>query len=334
MRRLPIGEACRYAGRMPQTRFRPIVEASYRLSVPRTTWLEGLAVAAEEALGDGCGTAAIVVDATNIRRARVVDYASTRSLAGMDSLIDRAFANLEPSYVAESKRSRGAYATAGEDMEQAGIQIWLQALGARDLIGVVAMDPSGIGAMLIVNLVQERSEEQRAQTASLGQLAAHLLAAYHLRERPEEDDDAVFRQDGEPVHIAQSVEAAGAIHNLSKAVRALESLRKGAGREAHALDRFTSRVDSTWSVVAQVGDDDDEWIVAKRNRPNVMALPELLSQREREVMSLLLLGRSQKMVAYELGLAHSTVRVLVSRALGKLKAHSVEDVRALFVLPP
>ncbi|MEO6097530.1 MAG: LuxR C-terminal-related transcriptional regulator [Fibrobacteria bacterium] len=39
--------------------------------------------------------------------------------------------------------------------------------------------------------------------------------------------------------------------------------------------------------------------------------------RERQVAALAELGRSNKVIAYELGLGHSTVRVLLARAAGK-----------------
>ena len=47
-----------------------------------------------------------------------------------------------------------------------------------------------------------------------------------------------------------------------------------------------------------------------------------LSMRERQVASLAALGRSNKLIAYELGLAHSTIRVLVARACVKLDVSS------------
>ena len=43
-----------------------------------------------------------------------------------------------------------------------------------------------------------------------------------------------------------------------------------------------------------------------------------LSARERQVAELVSLGRSDKVIAYELGMAHATVRVLVARAARKL----------------
>jgi len=48
----------------------------------------------------------------------------------------------------------------------------------------------------------------------------------------------------------------------------------------------------------------------------------VLSGRERQVLELAALRRSNKLIAYELGLAHATVRVLLSRAASKLGATS------------
>jgi DNA-binding NarL/FixJ family response regulator len=53
-----------------------------------------------------------------------------------------------------------------------------------------------------------------------------------------------------------------------------------------------------------------------------------LSDRERQVVSLATLGRTNKMIAYELGLAHSTVRVLMARASAKLHTGSRHELVA------
>lgn len=51
------------------------------------------------------------------------------------------------------------------------------------------------------------------------------------------------------------------------------------------------------------------------HRPRSM---ELFSKREREVVRLACLGKENKLIAYELGLAHSTVKTLLARAARKL----------------
>jgi DNA-binding NarL/FixJ family response regulator len=53
-----------------------------------------------------------------------------------------------------------------------------------------------------------------------------------------------------------------------------------------------------------------------------------LTEREQQVLTLIETGRTRKEVAFDLGIAHSTVRVLLGRAVRKLH-HSGEVRRAL-----
>ena len=58
---------------------------------------------------------------------------------------------------------------------------------------------------------------------------------------------------------------------------------------------------------------------------------ERLSPRERQILDLITAGRSQKEVAYDLGLSDATVRVLYSRAmkkLGRRRSRRPRDARA------
>jgi DNA-binding CsgD family transcriptional regulator len=56
-------------------------------------------------------------------------------------------------------------------------------------------------------------------------------------------------------------------------------------------------------------------------QPVVLEGPTL-TIRERQVVALLAEGRTRKEVAYTLGIAHSTVRVLYSRAVKKVESDS------------
>jgi DNA-binding CsgD family transcriptional regulator len=62
---------------------------------------------------------------------------------------------------------------------------------------------------------------------------------------------------------------------------------------------------------------------------------ERLSRREREVVRRALLGDRNKVIAYDLGLADSTVRVLMRRAAAKLQVRSRRELlEKLADLPP
>ena len=316
---------------MQLRRLKKIIEATYRISAPRSSWLEGLSKSAEAVLGQGLGSVTALIDATDVRHMKVVDYATTRKINGLDRIVEETVASVDPSYVEDTKRAGASLATEDGGMEQEGLRIWAGAFGAKDVLTVLAMDASGMGAIIATSLGKRRLSNVR-QNTSLSHVAAHILSSYHLREDPHDDvNDAVFRPDGGVVSASDRVKESEAVANLAKAVRALTELRGGAAKDGDALGRFTSRVDATWSVVSEVDDGTDQWIVARRNRPAVAPLPKALSQREQEVVTLLLLGRTQKLVAYELGIAHSTVRVLISRALAKLGAKTIEDARLQFI---
>ena len=58
------------------------------------------------------------------------------------------------------------------------------------------------------------------------------------------------------------------------------------------------------------------WACARERRTD-----QPLSPRERQILTLIIDGKTRKEVAYDLAIAHSTVRVLYSRAMKKLGGH-------------
>lgn len=88
-----------------------------------------------------------------------------------------------------------------------------------------------------------------------------------------------------------------------------------------ALEEWTGLVAARWTIVERFDDHGHHYLLARRNDPELPDL-SLLSERERQVTAQACLGRSNKLIAYELGLATSTVGVLLWRAATKLKADS------------
>ena len=68
------------------------------------------------------------------------------------------------------------------------------------------------------------------------------------------------------------------------------------------------------------------YVVACENAPAKDG-PARLTARERQVVALYRLGADAKLIAYELGLAHATVRVLLSRAAHRLGVRSPRALR-------
>lgn len=80
-----------------------------------------------------------------------------------------------------------------------------------------------------------------------------------------------------------------------------------------------SVVATRWSLLDHFDTDGRRYIVACENRPRLDDARHTLSVRERQVMGYLALGHSSKLIAYDLGISDSTVRVLATRARRKLK---------------
>jgi DNA-binding CsgD family transcriptional regulator len=84
--------------------------------------------------------------------------------------------------------------------------------------------------------------------------------------------------------------------------------------------------------------DSDHFVVARPvgdiSSGSKQAASRALTRREREIVGWALQGKENKEIAYDLRLADSTVRVLMSRAMGKLGVHSrkalLEIARRLF----
>jgi DNA-binding NarL/FixJ family response regulator len=110
---------------------------------------------------------------------------------------------------------------------------------------------------------------------------------------------------------------------LLRAMRRMTSTRRSAPssdarRDIHDWESVTC---DRWSLVEYVDTDGKRLMLAVDNRPAPPSL-ELLSEREREVVLWAAAGHENKVIAYELGLSPSTVRVLLSRAAAKVGARS------------
>ena len=117
--------------------------------------------------------------------------------------------------------------------------------------------------------------------------------------------------------------AAAARGQLRDAVRTLERARAGMRRRDPdgAVESWKAMVRAKWTLVEQFDSDGARYIVARVNEA-CAAGPELLAPRERQVLGFAALGHSNKLIAYELGLAPSTVRVLLARAGARLGVSS------------
>jgi DNA-binding NarL/FixJ family response regulator len=153
----------------------------------------------------------------------------------------------------------------------------------------------------------------RSVRTAITRLAAHLGAAYRLR-LDERDADAVLTPEGAVLHAER--DAIALRERLGASARAI--LRAKSERDpAAGLAFWTAMVDGRWTLVERIDTDGKRLLFARKNAPGAR-VRGALTERERTVVERASMGRPLSYIAYELGLAGSTVSETLARALGKL----------------
>jgi DNA-binding NarL/FixJ family response regulator len=209
--------------------------------------------------------------------------------------------------------------------------------GVGDWMLINGLDASGKGCVL--NVFSEGPLTlPDAQRDLFSRLATHLATGYRLHRQlgggelaASAGAEAVLTPDGRIEHAEAGAKSARARAELSAAVRQRErTLRPNARDAERSVRSLKGLVDARWTLVDQYESGGRRYVLARENAPKPLGAPRL-SIRERQVVALATLGRSNKLIAYELGLAFSTVRVLMARASAKLGATNRADLIARHV---
>jgi DNA-binding NarL/FixJ family response regulator len=113
-----------------------------------------------------------------------------------------------------------------------------------------------------------------------------------------------------------------------------ELVRAGQMRRASAEETvaiWRALVAGRWTLVDHFDADGRRYLVARRSEPEPALVTGLarLTRREREIVAFAALGHTNKLIAYELGLAPTTVATHLASASAKLGASTrIELVRA------
>ena len=190
-----------------------------------------------------------------------------------------------------------------------------------DQLGLRAEDGSGAGVLIGAPLsVVTRLD--RAERDVLMRVLAHVAAGHRLHRRAShdraEEPEAVLRPDGGVEHIEG---VAAESRELLRDATVRRTRARGALRDedpTRAVELWRALVDGRWSLVDHFDHGGRRYVVARRNSVHA-AGPARLTPRQREIASLVALGHSNKLIAYELGLSESTVSsslVTIRRKLG------------------
>jgi DNA-binding CsgD family transcriptional regulator len=318
-----------------------VIDAAYRMDGEDGAWLSSVMAAAMPMMSRGLGMVGVLYDASEPGAFRPQHIA----MVGFPPFVDEALCReaLEPSQqgAAFIQELFGGVqcALVSETFGRCFPKLLATSsanAGAPDIAVMNGTDPTLQGCILTANVPDKTPIDPETQLF-WARLASHLAAAYRLRRKMGHiggqiagSADAILTPDGRVQHAAESAESAQARELLRDTVRTQERLRVKKWREdPTAVGEWKALVDARWSLVDHVDTDGKRMIVAQRNDSATPGKPEL-SPRERQVLAYAALGHSNKLIAYELGLAHSTVRVLLARASAKLGARGRQETLKQF----
>lgn len=202
----------------------------------------------------------------------------------------------------------------------------------KDVLFLTAVDPRGVGVAVVAPLAEVTTlspqDEQRWQM-----LAAHVETGHRLRqglqvEHLEEEQTSDLPLDAEAILDAKSFRVTDLAGQARKGA-ATKKLREAAlivdrarGRMRdtdpdRALEMWKALVQGRWSMVDWFDSDRRRYVLAIPNSPD-SGDPRGLNARESQVVAEAVMGHSNKIIAYRLGLSTSRVSLLLRNAMRKL----------------
>jgi len=246
----------------------------------------------------------------------------------------RALATTPPEVLRQQVRPGRAGTVSGEDdvsLEQ--IAHYTSHVDyCKDLLTITAVDCTGSGVAVVAPLPEvTKLTGQDARRWEM--LAAHLDAGHRLRqglsaleagEQPcpdlPYDAEAIF--DANTFRLTEAVGQAKNRTATTKLRKAAVTVDRARGKmrdtdPEKALQLWKALVRGRWSMVDWFDTDGRRFVLALPNSPGVSD-PRGLSERESQVVAYAVLGQTNKMIAYRLGLSRSRVSMLLRAAMQKL----------------
>jgi DNA-binding CsgD family transcriptional regulator len=302
-----------------------IIEAAYRVELPTRQWLGELGAAFYERLGGGAGLFGCTYRIVDGQRL-VIDEELRLEMPDEQSMPMRASMEMMPVDFLRQTFARTDCGTQSQSitpemrpfLEMAMAP--LRARGWNDIMNCSAVDPAGHGIYFGAWL-KEPDRLTPALRRRWTRGAVHMAAALRLRRRlaPPAQAEAVLSPSGKLEHAQPAAQLDHARSSLVAAVKAVEKAR-GKLRQIDpeaASASWKGLVSTRWSLVDHFESDGKRWVLAHRNDVPVDGAAAL-TDRERQALAFAALGHTNKLIAYELGVAPSTVAVLLHRAAKKL----------------
>jgi len=318
-----------------------IVEAAYAVDVDDEPWLSGIAEAARAALDARLGMFTVAYDASVPSGFRILTSLVSGMAEALQPVLWEHTALFDPPWVEAvflrmtcdhiRHRRFAQFAAAKPEL----LDRLYRRHGIEDIFCINALDPTGLGHQINV-LRSRRCELTATERTKWSRVAAHIAAGNRLRQRLRRERDArpeaVLAPDGKVVHAEGDATAKEARERLRESARRRERVRAKSGRKDphRAIAEWKGLIAARWSLVDQFETDGRRYLVAQKNDPDVGGL-ESLTPRERCAVGFAVLGHSNKHIAYEMGIAPSTVAVLLSRAARRLGTRSRDELVRKFL---
>jgi DNA-binding CsgD family transcriptional regulator len=307
------------------------LEAAYAWERDDASWLRGLLAAAMKVWGRPHWACAYEYALSPPERFELgaVHFVGVRGTT-RDQLIDRIVGNGPVLYRAYRNISMGyGGRLGGIDPKAANVLAEAQSM---DFFGINGFDPGGTGCF--VGMGTERNTLTAPEVVLFQRLAAHLASAYRCRVRlralrgdPSDDSDAILDPDGRVLEARAAAAEPAARAAIGKAGRAIARLREQEP-SSEPTAQWHPRIHTRWTLVDRSGRRGKRLLLARENQTQLPGLAAL-TEREQQVVASALTGKSAKEIAYELGISHSTARVLLARAYGRLGVRSREELYQL-----
>lgn len=263
-----------------------LVEAAYGSVPDDREWLENLLEAVRPFLDHGLGVVGVFYDISDAAKPDMRSPIFLGTPEGAEAAFDAMVQHAPEGLFASLLRKVPSCATLSDRLAAIGKGIEreplsdqvLAPLGVRDFLSLAATDASGAGCLVGAPLPDVMSASS-LDVDLWTAIAAHVTAGMRLRRQPAE-----------------------------------------ANREPRgdALPVWAALVAGRWTVVDKFERGDERFLVAKRTHDTPKPPRIALTAREHEVVARAAMGQSNKLIAYELGIAPSTVAGHLTKAAEKL----------------
>jgi len=305
------------------------IESVYRPELADDdAWMGALLDALLPLIGRGFGVMGMFVDASDPTSVRFSDPVARGAPEAMRANVHANSAEFSPSIFHGALTGQHDMVTtmtavfgAKELAASATFEGTYQAGGVNDALLLLATDASGRGCAISAGspTIASVPEEMREP---LERVVIHATTALRLRRalvnEAGREGEAVLSPLGKLEHATGSATQPSAAQALREAAIAIDQARSVREKDpVGATDLWKGLVDGTWSLVDRFDSDGKRYLIALRNEP-AGARVKTLTQREAQIAALVALGRTSKLIGYELGLSAPTVSRHLGSAMSKL----------------